>query len=83
MQITLNSAFWQLEGRTFHQIGTYLKNEWNLRDDVFPNRKFGFNSRRLKIVTNFVSNHITTNVQLHETFKQVVKHPHNIKERQL
>ena len=55
IQVTLNAAFWKPEGRTFHQIGTYRKLGWNLRDDVFPNRKFGFNGRGLKIVTNFVS----------------------------
>ena len=53
----LFSASWKSDGRRFEQIGRYKiqAQYWELWNDVFPNEKYHFNGRHIRIITNFVS----------------------------
>ena len=56
-QYELFSASWKPDGRRFEQIGRYKMRVqyWELWNGVFPNEKYHFNGRHIRIITNFVS----------------------------
>ena len=46
---------WTDAGRQFQEVGTYGKSGLSLKQDIFPNYKYGFNGRHFSVSTNYVS----------------------------
>ncbi len=57
--ITMYSAAWTADGRTFEMIGYYdsTGSRWNNWHNVFPNEKYHLNGRKFRVLTNIVCNY--------------------------
>ena len=49
------NAFWMSDGRRFRPAGKYELGKLHMVDSLFPNERYGFNGRKFRITTNFVS----------------------------
>ena len=43
------------DGRRFRPTGKYELGKLHMMDSLFPNERYGFNGRKFRITTNFVS----------------------------
>ena len=57
--ITMYSAAWKADGRTFERIGYYdsTGSRWYNWHNVFPNEKYRLNGRKFRVLTNIVCNY--------------------------